>query len=78
MRDGDPGSSCLNRRMFHPPDEPEQRAHNNTMHVDIAVVHNQDEVLALVVDFLGVTPSALETALSYKTKLVKKEFCSLP
>jgi chitin synthase len=32
--------------------------------------------LALVADFLGVTPSALETALSYKTKLVKKELCT--
>jgi len=64
--------------MFHPPDEPKQRMRDDTMHVDIAVVCNQDKVLALVVDFLGVTPSALETALSYKTKLVKKEFCSLP
>jgi chitin synthase len=26
---------------------------------------------------LGVTPSALETALSYKTKLVKKELCTI-
>lgn len=44
--------------------------------VDAAVVRNQD-VLALVADFLGVTPSALETALSYKTKLVKKELCTV-
>ncbi|KAI9438359.1 glycosyltransferase family 2 protein [Lactarius indigo] len=44
--------------------------------VDAAVVRNQD-TLALVADFLGVTPSALETALSYKTKLVKKELCTV-
>ena len=44
--------------------------------VDAAVVRNQD-VLALVAEFLGVTPSALETALSYKTKLVKKELCTV-
>ena len=44
--------------------------------VDAAVVRNQD-VLALVAEFLGVTPSALETTLSYKTKLVKKELCTV-
>ena len=33
--------------------------------------------MALVTDFLGVTPSALETALSYKTKLNKKELCTV-
>ncbi|KAI0049900.1 glycosyltransferase family 2 protein [Auriscalpium vulgare] len=43
---------------------------------DAAVVRNTD-VLALVADFLGVTTSALETALSYKTKLVKKELCTV-
>jgi chitin synthase len=44
--------------------------------VDAAVVRNQD-VLASVAEFLGVTPSALETALSYKMKLVKKELCTV-
>jgi chitin synthase len=46
--------------------------------VDAAIVHNQD-VLALVAELLSITPSALETpsALSYKTKLVKKELCTV-
>ncbi|KAN0109706.1 P-loop containing nucleoside triphosphate hydrolase protein [Russula decolorans] len=44
--------------------------------VDAAIVCNQD-VLALVAKYLGVTPSALETALSYKTILVKKELCTV-
>ncbi len=44
--------------------------------VDATVVHNQD-VLALVADFLGIAPSALETALSYKTKPIKKVLCTV-
>ena len=44
--------------------------------VDAAVVRNTD-TLALVADFLGVQPSALENALSYKTKMVKKELCTV-
>jgi myosin heavy subunit len=44
--------------------------------IDAAVVHNQDG-LALVAKFLGVTPSALETALSYESKLVKRELCTV-
>ena len=44
--------------------------------VDAAVVRNTD-TLALVVDFLGVQPSALENALSYRTKMVKKELCTV-
>jgi chitin synthase len=46
--------------------------------VNAAVVYNQD-VLALVTKLLSITPSALETAsvLSYKTKLVKKELCTV-
>lgn len=44
--------------------------------VDAAVVRNVD-TLALVAEFLGVQPSALENALSYKTKLVKKELCTV-
>ena len=43
---------------------------------DAAVVRNTD-VLEIVADFLGVQPAALEAALSYKTKLVKKELCTV-
>ena len=41
-----------------------------------AVMRNTD-TLALVVDFLGVQPSALKNALSYRTKMVKKELCTV-
>ncbi|KAI6023521.1 P-loop containing nucleoside triphosphate hydrolase protein [Pisolithus microcarpus] len=44
--------------------------------VDAAVMRNVD-TLALVAESLGVQPSALENALSYKTKLVKKELCTV-
>jgi chitin synthase len=43
---------------------------------DAAVVRNTD-VLEIVADFLGIQPSDLEAALSYKTKLVKKELCTV-
>ncbi|KAJ7265999.1 glycosyltransferase family 2 protein [Mycena haematopus] len=43
---------------------------------DAAVVRNTD-VCALVADFLGVHPGDLEQALSYRTKLVKKELCTV-
>ncbi|TCD65299.1 hypothetical protein EIP91_002824 [Steccherinum ochraceum] len=43
---------------------------------DAAVVRNID-VLAIVADFLGVQPAALESTLSYRTKLVKKELCTV-
>jgi chitin synthase len=43
---------------------------------DAAVVRNVD-LLEIVSDFLGVQPAALEAALSYKTKLVKKELCTV-
>ncbi|KAL1757372.1 glycosyltransferase family 2 protein [Schizophyllum commune] len=43
---------------------------------DAAVVRNVDE-LEIVAEFLGVTPATLESALSYKTKLVKKELCTV-
>ncbi|CAK5267340.1 unnamed protein product [Mycena citricolor] len=43
---------------------------------DAAVVRNTD-VCAIVADFLGVHASALEQTLSYKTKLVKKELCTV-
>ncbi|KAG1722688.1 glycosyltransferase family 2 protein [Suillus paluster] len=44
--------------------------------VDAAVVRNTD-VLAIVAEFLGVQTSALEGAMSYKTKLMKKELCTV-
>ena len=44
--------------------------------VDAAVVRNVD-VLGIVAEFLGVQPSALESTLAYKTKLVKKELCTV-
>ena len=43
---------------------------------DAAVVRNTD-ILEIVADFLGTSASALEAALSYKTKLVKKELCTV-
>ena len=43
---------------------------------DAAVVRNTD-VLDLVAEFLGVSPMTLENVLSYKTKLVKKELCTV-
>ncbi|KAF9019249.1 glycosyltransferase family 2 protein [Hymenopellis radicata] len=43
---------------------------------DAAVVRNTD-VLAIVADFLGVHPTDLEAALSYRTRLVKKELCTV-
>jgi len=43
---------------------------------DAAVVRNTD-VLALVAEFLGVAASVLETALSYRTKMVRKELCTV-
>ena len=44
---------------------------DHSLDVDAAVVRNRD-TLALVADFFGVEPSALENALSYKTKMVTK------
>ncbi|OBZ76091.1 Chitin synthase 8 [Grifola frondosa] len=43
---------------------------------DAAVVRNTD-VLDIVADFLGVQSSALEATLSYRTKLMKKELCTV-
>lgn len=43
---------------------------------ETAVVRNVD-ILEIVADFLGIQPSALEAALSYKTKLVKTELCTV-
>ncbi|KAF8905955.1 glycosyltransferase family 2 protein [Gymnopilus junonius] len=43
---------------------------------DAAVVRNTD-LLEIVADFLGISAPALEAALSYKTKLVKKELCTV-
>ncbi|KAF5373421.1 hypothetical protein D9615_009450 [Tricholomella constricta] len=43
---------------------------------DAAVVRNTD-LLNVVAEFLGIHSSALESALSYKTKLMKKELCTV-
>ncbi|KAJ7724605.1 glycosyltransferase family 2 protein [Mycena maculata] len=43
---------------------------------DAAVVRNVD-LLHLIADFLGVPPAALEASLAYRTKLVKKELCTV-
>ncbi|KAG5643421.1 hypothetical protein DXG03_000965 [Asterophora parasitica] len=43
---------------------------------DAAVVRNID-LLHIVAEFLGIQSSALESALSYKTKLMKKELCTV-
>ena len=43
---------------------------------DAAVVRNTD-LLEIVADFLGIQPAALEAALSYKTKMLKKELCTV-
>ena len=43
---------------------------------DAAVVRNTD-VLDIVAEFLGIQANALESVLSYKTKLVKKELCTV-
>ncbi|KAG9027121.1 hypothetical protein FRB95_008118 [Tulasnella sp. JGI-2019a] len=43
---------------------------------DAAVVKNTD-LLEIVAEFLGVPPTALEQVMSYKTKLVKKELCTI-
>ncbi|KIK20514.1 hypothetical protein PISMIDRAFT_12896 [Pisolithus microcarpus 441] len=44
--------------------------------VDTTVVCNVN-TLALIAESLGIQPSALENTLSYKTKLVKKELCTV-
>ncbi|KAF8121277.1 P-loop containing nucleoside triphosphate hydrolase protein [Boletus edulis] len=44
--------------------------------MDTAVVRGVD-VLGIVTEFLGIQPSALETTLAYKTKLVKRELCTI-
>ncbi|KAI6009075.1 P-loop containing nucleoside triphosphate hydrolase protein [Pisolithus microcarpus] len=49
---------------------------NHLRDVNAAVMCNVN-TLALVAESLGVQPSALENALSYKTKLVKKELCTV-
>ncbi|KAI9568351.1 hypothetical protein HD554DRAFT_2022294, partial [Boletus coccyginus] len=45
--------------------------------VGAAVVCNVDVLGGIVAEFLGVQPTALECTLSYKTKLVKKELCTV-
>lgn len=43
---------------------------------DAAVVRNID-TLEIAADFLGIQSAALESALSYRTKMVKKELCTV-
>lgn len=47
---------------------------NHSHDMDVAIVHNVD-VLSVVAEFLGMQASILESALFYKTKLIKKELC---
>ena len=49
---------------------------NRHCNEDAAVVHNVD-ILEIIANFLGIHPSELEATLSYKTKLVKKELCTI-
>jgi chitin synthase len=49
---------------------------DRTRNEDAAVVRNV-EVLSIVAEFLGIQPQTLESVLSYKTKLVKKELCTV-
>ncbi|KAG6369890.1 P-loop containing nucleoside triphosphate hydrolase protein [Boletus reticuloceps] len=44
--------------------------------VDTTVIRNTD-VLGIVAALLSIPPSTLETTLSYKTKMVKKELCTI-
>ncbi|KAG6371428.1 P-loop containing nucleoside triphosphate hydrolase protein [Boletus reticuloceps] len=44
--------------------------------MDAAVAHNVD-VLGIVAEFLSIQPPALESMLAYKTKLVKRELCTI-
>ncbi|CAG8504297.1 3540_t:CDS:2 [Ambispora gerdemannii] len=53
-----------------------QFTQDQNKHQDAAFVKNVD-LLDLVADFLGVETRALETVLTYKTKLIKKEMCSI-
>jgi len=51
--------------------------HPAMMYAVVSVQNMDTLALVLVVDFLGTQPSALENALSYKTKMVKKELCTI-
>ncbi|KAF9933888.1 hypothetical protein FBU30_004056 [Linnemannia zychae] len=50
----------------------EDTSHTN----DACVVRNVDSLI-FVADILGVDPNALQNTLTYKTKLIKKELCSV-
>ncbi|CAO3572882.1 unnamed protein product [Mortierella alpina] len=50
----------------------EDTTHTN----DACVVRNVDNLI-FVADILGVDPEALQTTLTYKTKMIKKELCSV-
>ena len=56
----------------HPPPWHLEFIINRHHNEDAAVVRSTD-LLDIITDFLGIQPAALEAALSYRTKLLKKE-----
>jgi len=49
----------------------------DTSHANDACVVRNVDTLIFVADFLGVDPNALQNTLTYKTKLIKNELCSV-
>ncbi|KAF9360619.1 hypothetical protein BGX26_008457 [Mortierella sp. AD094] len=49
----------------------------DTTHTNDACIVRNVETLIFVADILGVDPNALQNTLTYKTKLIKKELCSV-
>ncbi|KAF8978607.1 hypothetical protein BGZ46_006282 [Entomortierella lignicola] len=49
----------------------------DTTHANDACVVKNVDTLIFVADILGVDPNALQNTLTYKTKLIKKELCSV-
>ncbi|KAI8597526.1 glycosyltransferase family 2 protein [Dissophora ornata] len=49
----------------------------DTTHTNDACVVRNVDTLIFVADILGVDPNALQNTLTYKTKLIKKELCSV-
>ncbi|KAF9580177.1 hypothetical protein BGW38_003285 [Lunasporangiospora selenospora] len=49
----------------------------DTSHTNDACVVRNVETLIFIADILGVDPNALQNTLTYKTKLIKKELCSV-
>ncbi|KAG0229955.1 hypothetical protein BGW42_001283 [Actinomortierella wolfii] len=50
---------------------------DTTTHTNDACVVRNIDTLILVSDILGVDPNALQNTLTYKTKMIKKELCSV-